>query len=69
MAFKDRATPIIELMPTVSAFVALAMGLVGVKATSVDRSGCTFRAVYSIRPAQITNHRKTFCIINEVLDI
>jgi len=64
MTFKDCVTQIIELLPTVSALIPLAMGLVGVKTSFVDRFGRTFWATYPIRPTQLANYGKTFCVIN-----
>ena len=69
MTFKDRATQIIELLPTASACIPLAIGLVAVKTTFVDRTGRTFRATHPVRPAQLADHGKAFCVVNQVLDV
>jgi hypothetical protein len=69
MTFKNRATQIIELLPTALTFVSLAMGLVTVKATLVNFLRCALWTAYSFWPAQLSYHCKTFCVVNQVLDI
>jgi len=48
MTFKDRATQIIELLPTALTRIALTMGLLCMKTTFVDRIRPTFRAAHAI---------------------
>jgi hypothetical protein len=69
MSFKNRATQIIELLPTCWAFVPLAMGLMGMKPALVHAVGATLRALHAVRPAQLAYHRKALGIIDQVLDI
>jgi hypothetical protein len=69
MSFKDCAAQIIKLLPTTLTFVSLAMSLPIVKTTIVDCAGPTFGTSDPFRPPQVTDYFKTFCIIDEVLDI
>ena len=69
MTFKDRATQIIELLSTILTLVALAMGLLCMETTFVDRTRPTLRAAHALRPAQFPNHRKALCIINQLLEV
>jgi hypothetical protein len=69
MAFKDRATQIIELLPTTLTLIPLPMGLMRVKSTFVDRTRPALRTAYSVWPAQFSNDRKTFRVIYQMLDV
>jgi hypothetical protein len=63
MTFKDDATQIIELLPTVLAIIPLAMGWMRMKTTFVNRTRHKPMTAHSVWPAQFTNDCKTFCVI------
>jgi len=69
MAFQDRATQIIKLLPTALTLIPLAMGLMRMIATFLDLTRPTFRTAYAFRPAQFSYYRIAFCIIDQLLEV
>ena len=69
MAFKDRVGQIIKLFEASLTPIPLPMRMVIVKSAFADLIRPTFRAADALRPAQLTNFRIAFCLIDQVLNI
>lgn len=69
MTFKDRTTQIIKLLPAVLTLIALTMRLMRMKPTFGDPARPAFWTAHPVWPAQFTNHRKAFCVIDQLLEV
>lgn len=69
MAFKDGVSQIIKLLGTSLTAIPLPVRMMIVKSAFADLARPTFRAADALGPAQLTNFRITFRLIDQVLNI
>ena len=49
--------------------IPLPMSLMRMITTFLDHTRPTLRTAYAVRPAQFSNHRKAFCVIDQLLEV